>query len=67
MALKQKVGWSDGSQAKSTCSYTGPGFSSQYPYGDSKASVTPVSGDLMPSSAFHGNCMQMVGRLYRKI
>jgi hypothetical protein len=30
------------------------GFSSQHPYDGSQSSVTPVPGDLMPSSGLHG-------------
>jgi hypothetical protein len=42
--------WSDGSLVKSTdCSSRGPRFNSQHLHGSSQLSVTPVSGDLVPS------------------
>lgn len=42
-------------QFKSTgFSSRAPGFNSQYPRGSSQLSVTPVSGDLMPSSRLCG-------------
>jgi hypothetical protein len=43
---KIRTGWGDGSAVKSACcSYTGPGFSSQHPYGGSQPSITPVPED----------------------
>lgn len=45
-------GWRDGSAFQSTCcSLWGPSFESQHPRGSSQLSVTPVLGDLVPSSA----------------
>jgi hypothetical protein len=42
--------------AKSTeYSCRGSGFNSQQPRGSSQLSVTPVPGDLTPSSALHGH------------
>lgn len=41
----------DGSATKSTCySHRGPGFGSQYPQHDSQPPVTPIPGNLIPSS-----------------
>lgn len=39
---------------KSTCCFPrGPELDSQHPYSSSQTSLTPVPGDLMPSSGFH--------------
>lgn len=46
---------------KSTvCSSKGPVFDSQQPHGIERLSVTPVSGDLMPSAGLCGYCMHMM-------
>ena len=37
------------------CSSRGPRFNSQHPHGSSQVSVTPVPGDLIPSSGLHGH------------
>lgn len=54
MDKAQTGSWKDGSTVKSTCcSFRVPVFISQHPHGASQPSVTPVSGDPIPSSDFH--------------
>lgn len=46
----------ESSMGKSTsCSCNGLGFSSQHPSGDLQPSLTPVKGDLMPSTDLFGH------------
>ena len=40
----------------------GPGFNSQHPHINSQLSMTPVPGDLMPSSGLCRHCMHVVYR-----
>lgn len=48
---------------KSTgCFSTGPGFDSQHTHGGTQLSVTPVPGDLTPSSGFCVPCTYVVYR-----
>jgi hypothetical protein len=47
------MAWGDGSEAKSTdCSFRGPRFNSQNPYGSSLPFLTPVSVDPMLCLAY---------------
>jgi hypothetical protein len=50
----------DGSMVE-TSSYTsrGLGFDSQSPHGNLQPCITPVPGDLMLSSGFHGHCIHI--------
>ena len=51
-------GWRDGLVVKSIdCSSRGPGFSAQHPEVSSQWAVTPVAGDLLPSSGMCGYCV----------
>ena len=54
----------DASVVRSTgWTFRGPGLDSQHPHGSSQLSVTPVSGDLMPSSVLLGDqALHMVHR-----
>lgn len=48
-------GWRGGLKVRSSgCSYRGPSFSSQHPDSGSQPSVTPVTGDYLPSLASEG-------------
>jgi hypothetical protein len=50
----------DGSVFKSTgCSSRGPRFNSQHPYNGSQISVTPVPGNITPSSGFLRHCVHL--------
>ena len=53
---KEKGGWKDGSVFKCICcSSIGPRFNSQHLHDNSELSITPIPGDLMPSSGFLGH------------
>jgi hypothetical protein len=47
-------------RASTGCSYRGPRFNSPHPHGSSQLLTTPVPGDPVPSSGFHGHCMHEI-------
>lgn len=56
---KIEMGWTDGSGLRALAELAKDLFDSQPPHGDSQPFLSPVPGDLTPSSGFHGHQAHM--------